>query len=87
MILRRAEAALGLGPERGASFHASLGRPAGESWRRFRQALELHCADAGAACGAAADTFHRLESWLSSSLSRPEAAAESGLAMPAGATA
>lgn len=83
VILRRAEAALGLGPERGASFHASLGRPVGEGWRRFRQALALHCADAGGACDAARDSFHRLESWLSAT----EARHEPGRAALAGAPA
>ncbi|MDT8295496.1 hypothetical protein RQ744_16070, partial [Roseomonas mucosa] len=83
VILRRAEAALGLGPERGASFHASLGRPVGEGWRRFRQALALHCTDAGGACDAARDSFHRLESWLSAT----EARHEPGRAALAGAPA
>ena len=83
LILRRAEASLGLGPERGASFHASLGRPVGENWRRFRQALALHCADAGAACDAARDSFHRLESWLRAA----ETPREPGRAALAGAPA
>ncbi|MFC0409340.1 biliverdin-producing heme oxygenase [Roseomonas elaeocarpi] len=76
VIFRQARERLGITAEQGGAFHAAHGRPpVGESWRRFRNALETHCLDTEAAVQAAVRTFLDLEARLAPLLS-PMSAAE-----------
>lgn len=71
VIARHLGPALGLAPDRGLSFFASEGAPAGPRWRAVRRMLDATpAADHGAVVAAAIDTFERLGTWMRG-LARP----------------